>query len=153
MKIYHIYYALFALLIFSCSSNDDVVAEDPIVGTWLMVSDNRVEGGQITTTNFNECNAQTNYTFSSNNEYSWEVWDFNGQGDCGEVQGTFVENGRWENKGNGVYEISGDYTYSDVDYGFNTVLQEIEFIDDNTVHVIEGDKNAEVYYFIEWKRK
>lgn len=67
MKIYHIYYALFALLIFSCSSNDDVVAEDPIVGTWLMVSDNRVEGGQITTTNFNECNAQTNYTFSSNN--------------------------------------------------------------------------------------
>ena len=110
--------SVFALVLTSCSSDDDDSSQDPFIGTWKY-SQYFEDGVEIP---LEDCEDLTTVVISSNGTFSTNsYWDF-GTG-C-EVD--YTATGTWENLGSGAYSTteSGDTYVQQVGFSGNTMYFE-----------------------------
>ena len=113
-----------SFIIISCSSNDNTISEDKIIGTWNLhkQTKNDVDDPQ------SDCEKESSLVYRKDNTYTETIVrnGFNG-GDCRTVE---VRNGNWENKGDGFY-------YKELD---NSTAN------DNSNYIFEGNNIFYVQY-------
>lgn len=102
----------------ACSSDDDKIEEDRILGSWFIVEINNVPGSAFTLT---ECNKNSTMTF---NENGTTTSVFHAQVGANCVAGTQT-NSTWNNQ-NGIYTITIPIPELE-GAGFNTLTGTIAF--------------------------
>lgn len=110
-----LFLTIFSSILLSCSNNDNVNDQDPILGKWLLFSNNSVE--------VSDCEKKNSIEFRSNNTTISETYQLI-NGNC---SNTLNSNNTWENKGNNKY-------------AFNNIETNIEFSNDNmTMRLSSGN--------------
>lgn len=123
MKKLVLLFGVFGLLLSSCSNDDDnSSSQDLLIGSWKLhkIYENDVEVA------LDPCEKEGTIVVSANGAYSATTFEENLNGGC---EPTDVENGTWENVGNGNYTLTFE--------GFSSTEQ--LFFEDNTFYFLYSD--------------
>jgi len=121
-KIFLITLAILSLQLTSCSSDDDNIIEDPIIGVWKV---NKVTiDGEIF--DLGECELNSTETFFANGVYAQNNLLTNGSGAC--LKDDF--SARWKKLSDGVYAVGQqidldageDFEQYNVQFNGNTII-------------------------------
>lgn len=143
-------YALFTLLIVSCSKDDDnnnSTSDDLIIGVWKPVKDVDSSSGSNDVYTYTTCEQKSKMTFdASGNIIALDFYEDESTGNC--TQDSSFSSGTWEKISEGNYKITSTY-YDDSTKKNETYVDtyNISFPTANTMKIVIDNS-----YYIEYSR-